>query len=73
MYDIITCIKESFKNIRGDFREMFKKLSEINSGLRTVFLLMAGLFVWIKLSENKNSSADEGEDGYQTREFDDIW
>lgn len=69
----MTYIKESVENIGGNFREMLKKLSEINSGLRTAFLIMAGLVVWIKVTDNNKRSSDEGEDGYQTREFDDIW
>ena len=60
-------------NIQGELREMFKKLSEINSGLRTLILLLAGRFAWIKLTEGSHRPVVEGEDGYQTREFDDIW
>ncbi|MBQ6496180.1 MAG: hypothetical protein IJI74_03300 [Firmicutes bacterium] len=52
---------------------MADKIRELNSGLRFLFLVLAGLVVWIKLTDNKKPVDEEGEDGYQTREFDDIW
>jgi len=52
---------------------MREKIRGLNRGLRLLFMITGGLFALIKLTEKKRSAAEEGEDGYQTREFDDIW
>jgi len=48
-------------------------IRELNRGLRMLFLLFGGFFVFFKLTEGKSTTQEEGEDGYQTREFDDLW
>ncbi len=48
-------------------------IKELNKGLRVLFLLFGGFFVLFKLTEGRCAEREEGEDGYQTREFDDIW
>ncbi|MBR0127653.1 MAG: hypothetical protein IJL99_05270 [Firmicutes bacterium] len=48
-------------------------IKELNKGIRVLFLLFAGFYAFFKLTEGKGVTHEEGEDGYQQREFDDIW
>ncbi len=56
---------------KGKDRQIMIK--ELNKGIRGLFLLFAGFYVFFKLTEGKGVTHEEGEDGYQQREFDDIW
>lgn len=58
---------------KGENLTMLSKIIEMNRSLRRLFLILGGLFALAKLTEKKNTFTDEDKDGYQTKEFDDIW
>lgn len=51
---------------------MFKNIGKANSVLRTLMFFLGGFFLLIKLTESKKVGEPE-DDGFQTRDFDDIW
>ena len=47
-------------------------INRLNSNLRKLIILAAGVFLLLKLIAGMETDKDN-DDGFQTKEFDDIW
>ena len=52
---------------------MASKITELNRQLRRSFLILGALFALLKILAGQKPTVKEDNDGYQTKEFDDIW
>ena len=52
---------------------MLKKLNKVNNFLRALVLAVCAVCAVFKLADKKISQPKQKNDGFQTKEFDDIW
>lgn len=52
---------------------MFDMLLKINRVLRNVILIFGAVMAIFKITEKKEREVDTSEEGFQIKEFDDIW
>ena len=58
---------------RVDAQGMMERLLKIDAALRNVLLVIGAILVIFKITEKKEPETKTSEEGFQIKEFDDIW
>lgn len=57
----------------GEQRHMLEMLFKVNRVLRNIVLMIGAVLVVLKITEKRETEIKTSEEGFQIREFDDIW